>query len=63
VRTINDKKCPKCGSPEAVEIVYGMPTEETFRKADKGLVELGGCCQEVGAPNHVCKGCGWRWSE
>lgn len=41
-----------------VPIVYGLPSGELFRKAERGEVELGGCCITPGAPTHRCSKCG-----
>ena len=45
----NEKpRCPRCGG-EAIRIVYGFPTFETFEAAERGEVMLGGCV-EFGEP-------------
>ena len=36
------KVCKKCGG-EVVEIVYGYPSRETFKMAERGEIILGGC--------------------
>jgi hypothetical protein len=54
-------RCPKCGSTDTIRIVYGMPTEEAFAAAEKGELSIGGCCQEIDAPDAQCKGCGHTW--
>lgn len=40
------KRCPRCGSKNVAEILYGMPAydEELQKKLDKGMIVLGGCC-------------------
>lgn len=55
-------KCPHCGSPGAVRIVYGYPTEETMRLAEEGFVLLGGCCQLIEDPDRACTVCRYRWN-
>jgi len=57
--------CSKCGSCEVVAIVYGMPLERIdkpdkglLHAAEKGYIELGGCCIDEDSPNFRCKGCG-----
>ena len=51
-------KCPKCGCPNYIPIVYGYPTHEAFEKADKGELILAGCCIfEDNPPNKKCKNC------
>ena len=44
--------CPKGHTDDVIPIIYGMPTEEMFAKADSGLVYLGGC--ELGDDNWYC---------
>jgi hypothetical protein len=58
-------KCPKCGG-KGVPIVYGMPSEKTWKLVDQGKVELGGC--EVGEDGQgefdwKCRGCGNEWKD
>ena len=36
-------KCPKCGSSNVCEILYGMPTGEAYKLAEQGKMILGGC--------------------
>ena len=51
-------KCPYCGSPNYIPIVYGFPTSEAFEKADRGELILAGCCIfEENPPTHSCKNC------
>lgn len=40
------KKCPRCGSKNVAEILYGMPAydDELQKKLDEGKIVLGGCC-------------------
>ena len=37
-----EKTCPKCGG-RLVRICYGLPSSETFEKADRRELFLGGC--------------------
>lgn len=55
-------KCPSCGSWAAVRIVYGLPTPETWDLSEAGEIALGGCCQEIGAPDRRCKKCRFEWN-
>lgn len=57
-----NKKCPRCGSRELLEVIYGSPTHELFLQAEAGKVKLGGCCIEDGSPDHHCKDCGNEWN-
>lgn len=49
--------CPECGSSRVVPIVYGYPTDETFKKADEGRVALGGCVVSPSNPRWQCLDC------
>lgn len=57
------KGCPECGSDRVVPIVYGMPSSETFEKAERGEVAIGGCCLvhdpdgELAMPDRSCRAC------
>ena len=71
---ITYKKCPKCGSKNSVNIVYGFPSYELFQKAEAGKVKLGGCVVENvyeqvegsfilnGNPEYYCKDCKHEWN-
>ena len=50
--------CPSCGSTDAVRMVYGYPTAETFEAAERGEVQLGGCVIGEESPDYACQGCG-----
>jgi len=52
------KPCPKCGSLDVVSIEYGYPGPEMMAEAEKGLIELGGCCVTDDDPRKQCKACG-----
>jgi len=52
------KPCPKCGSLDVVPIEYGYPGPEMMDAAEKGLIELGGCCVGERDPRKHCKACG-----
>lgn len=49
--------CPRCDSTEAVEIVYGYPTHETFEAAERGALRLGGCVIGPESPDYECGEC------
>ena len=50
-------KCPNCGG-KLIPIIYGEPTLETFEKAERGEVKLGGCCIHAeGDPQWACSEC------
>ena len=54
---INYRQCPKCGSKNAVKIVYGMPSYDLFEEAQAGKVKLGGCVITEDNPDYCCKDC------
>jgi len=54
-------KCPECKQKAGVKISYGFPTEEVFEQAERDEIALGGCMQEIGAPNRRCLSCGHEW--
>ena len=47
--------CPTC-SVALIPIVYGLPLPELFQEAERGDVELGGCCFMEGRPQLRCRG-------
>jgi hypothetical protein len=49
--------CPRCGSTDAVRIMYGYPTWETFVAADRGELALGGCVIGEESPDFECRSC------
>ena len=49
--------CPKCGSDDVAEYVYGMPTPEAWKLEQEGKVIIGGCCPEEDAPEYRCNKC------
>jgi hypothetical protein len=53
--------CPKCGSSNALKIVYGYPSGELMEAAGRGEVILGGCCVDDSNPAFCCKDCEYRW--
>jgi hypothetical protein len=53
-----EKPCPKCGSLDVVPIAYGYPGPEMMDAAEKGLIELGGCCVTDDDPRKQCRACG-----
>lgn len=53
--------CPNCGSAKTIPIIYGMPMHTTFDDAKRGELVIGGCCQEIGAPDRKCKSCKHKW--
>lgn len=50
-------KCENCGKISVVEILYGMPTEESLQLLKKGKLVLGGCCITEENPHWACINC------
>jgi hypothetical protein len=51
--------CPRCGSREVAEIVYGLPGSDLAEAEERGEVILGGC--EPKEARRACRSCGARW--
>lgn len=48
--------CPVCKTDKnSVPIIYGKPTQETVKRAEKGEMRLGGCVIGPHAPQHYCR--------
>lgn len=45
--------CPKCGSTNALNIIYGMPAPEAVEASNRGKVILGGCCIMPDSPYSI----------
>lgn len=57
-------KCPKCGTSDAIPVIYGLPTPEAEERAQRGELILGGCCVHEGHdPEWFCESCENKWSE
>ena len=49
-----DVVCPYCREKdEVIPILYGVPTHESFKKADRGEIYLGGL--DISPYNYYCK--------
>lgn len=59
---INYKKCTNCGSMKTLKIIYGMPTHDTFLKAEEGKIKLGGCLVMDNNPEYYCSDCNFEWN-
>jgi hypothetical protein len=63
-RKTERRRCPKCGAPELIAILYGEPTSEAWEASQRGDVVLAGClvpCDDKGrfvGPKWHCKHCG-----
>jgi len=50
------KNCPVCHSnSQVVPVVFGKPTAATAKKAEAGLIKLGGCRVPPDRPAYYCK--------
>lgn len=62
VRRVNRRFiCPMCKRKTGVSISYGLPGDEMFEEAERSEIVLGGCMQEIGAPDRQCLNCGHQW--
>jgi hypothetical protein len=57
-REARPRACSKCGSTDAVRIVYGYPTIDLFQAEQRGEVSLGGCIVGNEPPDYACRSCG-----
>ena len=57
VKRKEPRRCPKCGSPDVVPILYGCPTPEGMEAAERGEIRLGGCCVTDRDPSRFCRAC------
>ena len=53
--------CPVCGSRKQVPILYGLPTDDAFRRAERGELFLGGCFVSEQSPMWICSDCNKQW--
>jgi len=53
--------CPRCGSVDTIQIVYGLVGWEVGEAADRGEVVIGGCLISDDSASHHCKACGWEF--
>lgn len=54
--------CPRCGSPNVLPIMYGLPGQEAMEAALSGTIWLGGCCIDADMPMRHCGTCAFEWS-
>lgn len=59
MKTKEEIKCPKCGSRNFAEILYGMPMfdEKLENNIQDGKIVLGGCLIYDGMPLYRCNEC------
>jgi hypothetical protein len=56
--TPNARPCPRCGSTDAVRVLYGYPSSEMAEAERRGEVVLGGCMIWPESPDYECRDCG-----
>lgn len=56
-------ECPKCGSKDIAEILWGMPVydEKLIHDLEEGRIVLGGCCITGEDPDWHCNDCGYEF--
>jgi hypothetical protein len=55
--------CPRCNSTKVIPIMYGDPVPEAWEAAERGELQLGGCCVEDGMPIWHCTKCGHEFGK
>lgn len=58
-------QCPKCGSEDVAEVVYGLIpalSEDLKRNLSEGKIVLGGCCVDSYG-RWQCNRCEYRWGK
>ncbi|MEJ6001319.1 hypothetical protein [Paucibacter soli] len=55
-------RCPACGKPSGVNILFGFPSPEAMDAAERGEIALGGCCLPCEPVHHRCLDCGHEWA-
>ena len=53
--TSKSDSCPTCGAV-LIPIIYGFPGGDMFEQAERGEIELGGCCVSDNDPQFHCQG-------
>lgn len=53
--------CPACKEKRGIAISYGYPGPDLIEQVEQGDAVLGGCMQEIGAPDRQCLACGHQW--
>ena len=49
--------CPACKEKRGIAISYGYPGPDLIEQVERGDAVLGGCMQEIGAPDRQCLAC------
>lgn len=59
--TVRTFVCPACKEKRGIDISYGYPSPDLIEQVERGDAVLGGCMQEIGAPDRQCLACGHQW--
>ena len=51
------RPCPRCGSTDAVRILYGYPSADMGEAERRGEIVLGGCMVWRESPDYECRAC------
>jgi DNA-directed RNA polymerase subunit RPC12/RpoP len=55
--------CPSCTTPNPLEILYGLPSNEMQLAESGGAIALGGCIVGDESPAYRCRDCGHEFGE
>jgi hypothetical protein len=55
--------CPSCTTPNPLEILYGLPSNEMQLAESEGAIALGGCIVGDDSPAYRCRDCGHEFGE
>ncbi len=55
--------CPKCGSTNALNIIYGMPAPEAVESSRRDEVILDGCSVLPDSALYICRDCNYEWGK
>jgi rubredoxin len=58
-----DIACPSCTTPNPLEILYGLPSNEMQLAESEGAIALGGCIVGDDSPAYRCRDCGHEFGE
>lgn len=54
-------RCPRCGSLDVTEIVYGLPSPEFLERSRHERTVLAGCSIGPDSPAWQCLACDAQW--
>jgi len=53
--------CPKCETPNPLEIIYGRPSNEMQHAELEGVITMGDAAIDGAGPAYQCRDCGERF--